>query len=149
MLLPLSCLILLSAIAATSTSIQVFAHTDKYYIGYSQGQTKATADYYVNGHNDYNPRCPTNDAWNQANGPHRGNFCAGFIAGYNAQWTTLAPDVMQRIQQSASLSSGINIKGSNNDVTVNQQVNNNIGGQNGHSSYQPRCAILCSIIRVN
>jgi len=74
------------------------------------------------------------DAWTEANGPHSSNFCAGFVDGYKAQWTSLAPGIMQRIQQSTTQSSGINIKGSNNDVAVNQQVNNNIGGQNGYCS---------------
>lgn len=155
-MLPLSCLVLLCAIAATSTSIQTFAHTDKYYLGYSQGQTKATADYYVidNGHNDYNPRCPTSDAWNQANGPHSSNFCAGFIDGYNAQWTSLAPNFMawhnQRVEQSTSQS--VSIKGDNNKVV--QQAINNVGNSGsgygrGHGSYQPNCSFLCSIIEVN
>lgn len=148
-MLPIGCLILISAIP------NAFAHTEYYNIGYSQGQTKASNDYYVNdnGHNDYNPRCPTNDSWNQNNGPHSSNFCAGFIDGYIAQWTSLDPQTVQRIQQSSSQSSGISIRGSNNDVTVNQQTNNNVGGQNGygygHSGVLPRCVILCSNIRVN
>ncbi len=153
---------------ATGTSIQAFAHTDKYYIGYhvwkynsySQGQDKGTSDYYLNdnGHNDYRPFCPTSDAWTEQNGPHSSNFCAGFIDGYKAAWTSLAPDVMQRIQQRTSQDSTVKINGDNNRVTVNQQVNNNVGGQNSEGSegsegssngYQPRCAILCSIIKVN
>jgi hypothetical protein len=74
------------------------AHTDKYYIVYSQGQTKANDDYgtLYYGYRDYKPFCPTNDAWTQANGPHSSYFCAGFIDGYNAQWTTLAPNFMQQ-----------------------------------------------------
>jgi hypothetical protein len=155
-LLPLSLLVLLGA-TATGTSIQAFAHTDKYYIGYSQGQDKGTSDYYLNdnGHNDYRPFCPTSDAWTEQNGPHSSNFCAGFIDGYKAAWTSLAPDVMQRIQQRTSQDSTVKINRDNNRVTVNQQVNNNVGGQNSNGSegngngYQPRCAILCSIIKVN
>ncbi len=67
----------LALIAAVGTTTPVFAHTDKYYVGYSQGQTKATDDYnnYIDGHNYYKPFCPTDDAWTQANGPHSSNFC--------------------------------------------------------------------------
>jgi hypothetical protein len=74
------------------------AYTDKYYIDYSQGQTKANDKYSTlcYGYRDYKLFCPTNDAWTQANGPHGSNFCAGFIDRYNAQWTTLAPNFMQQ-----------------------------------------------------
>jgi hypothetical protein len=156
-LLLLSCLVWLSAIAAIGTSIQTFAHTDKSYIGYSQGKTQARTDYYAYA-NDYRPFCPVYDKWTDANGPHSSNFCAGFIDGYNVQWNALLVYHNQNIQQMISLSSGVNIKGDNNRVTVNQQFNNNMGGQNsddssgssrGYNSYQPSCKILCSIIRVN
>ncbi len=100
---------------------------------------------------------PVYDAWTEAHGPHSSNFCAGFIYGYNAAWNNIAAN-NQRVQQSTSQDSNVNIKGDNNRVTVNQQVNNNVGGQNGYGSdghsvsnngYQPRCAILCSIVKVN
>lgn len=149
-LLPLSCLVLLSAIAATGTSIQAFAHTDKYYIGYSQGQTQARTDYHAYA-NDYRPFCPVYDKWTNANGPHSSNFCAGFIDGYNTQWNALVVYHNQGIQQRTSQDSNVRINGDNSRVTVNQQVNNNLGGQNGygsgsngHSGILPRCFILCS-----
>ena len=163
-LLSLSCLVLLCTLTATATTVPVFAHSEYYNTGYSQGQARATADYYYidNGHNEYKPFCPTNEAWSQANGPHSSNFCAGFIDGYNAQRTALAPHFMiwhnVRVRQSTSQDSSVNIKSDNNRVTVDQQVNNNIDDQNSdgssgsgreHSSYQPNCKILCSIIRVN
>ena len=149
-LLPVSCLIFLGA---TATSIQAFAHTSNYNKGYPQGQTQAKTDYYAYA-NDYRPFCPVYDKWTEANGPHTSNFCAGFIDGYNAQWNALAQYRSQSIQQRTSLSSGVNIKGDNNRVTVNQQVNNNVGGQNGYGysgghGVLPRCVILCSNIRVN
>lgn len=149
-LLPVSCLIFLGA---TATSIQAFAHTSNYNKGYPQGQTQAKTDYYAYA-NDYRPFCPVYDKWTEANGPHTSNFCAGFIDGYNAQWNALAQYHSQSIQQRTSLSSGVNIKGDNNRVTVNQQVNNNVGGQNGYGysgghGVLPRCVILCSNIRVN
>jgi hypothetical protein len=136
-----------------------FAHTDKYQIGYSQGQTKATQDYNLNdnGHSDYMPFCPTYDTWTEANGQHSSNFCAGFIDGYNAQWTSLAPNFMAwhnaRVAQSTSQDSNVNIKGDNNRVVVNQQASNNIGNSRGGSSdsghgFQPECTILCSIIKI-
>jgi hypothetical protein len=157
-LLPISCLVLLSAIAATGTIISqaAFAHTDKYYIGYSQGQTQARTDYYAYAQ-DYRPFCPVYDKWTEANGPHSSNFCAGFIDGYNAEWNSLPAYHNQRVQQTTDQSSSVNIKGNNNRVTVNQQTNNNVGGQNsgyGHSHYGhgsgilPRCFILCSNIEV-
>jgi hypothetical protein len=147
MLLPVSCLLLLSAIAATSTSIQAFAHTDNYYIGYSQGQTQAKTDYYLP-QNDYRPFCPVYDKWTAANKPHSSNFCAGFIDGYKDAWSNLAPD--QSIQQSTTQS--VSIKGDNNKVV--QQTINNVGnsgsdGSSGGHGYQPRCTFLCSIIKVN
>jgi hypothetical protein len=66
-----------------------FAHTDEYYIGYSQGKTQAITDYYAYA-NDYRPFCPVYDAWTAAHGLHSSNFCAGFIDGYNAQWNAIA-----------------------------------------------------------
>jgi hypothetical protein len=153
-MLPLICLLLLSAIAATSTSIQAFAHTEKYWIGYPQGQAQARTDYFAYAQ-DYRPFCPVYDSWTAANGPHSSNFCAGFIDGYNAQWNALASQHNTRVQQSTSQDSNIRVNGDNNRVTVNQQVNNNVGGQNGgsgsrgHGSYQPNCSFLCSIIKVN
>jgi hypothetical protein len=127
-LLPLSCLILLTVIIAPT---QAFAHTDKYYIGYSQGQTQARTDYYAYA-NDYRPFCPVYDAWTAAHGSHSSNFCAGFVDGYNAQWNTLSSSHNARVQQSTSQDSNVRINGDGNRVTVSQQVNNNVGGQNGY-----------------
>jgi hypothetical protein len=150
----------LALIAAVGTTSPVFAHTDKYYKGYSQGQAKASEDYNnaYNGRVYYKPFCPTDDAWTQANGPHSSNFCAGFIDGYNAQWTSLAPVFMQRhwerVNQQTEQSSNVNIKGNNNRVVVNQQASNNVGSNGygyGHSSssgINPRCTILCANIQV-
>jgi hypothetical protein len=165
--LSLSCLVLLSPLAATATTVPVFAHTQYYNTGYSQGQAKSTADYYYidNGHNDYTPFCPTNDAWTQSHGAHTNNFCAGFVDGYNAQWTRLAPYFMQQHwnrvnNQQIDQNGNVNIKGNSNRVTVNQNVVNNVPRESseyddtgrssgGHTSYQPSCTILCSIIKVN
>jgi hypothetical protein len=75
-LLALSCLVLISTVAVTATTAPVFAHTEYYNTGYSQGQAKATSDYndLYNGHNYYRPFCPTNDAWTQSHGEHSSNF---------------------------------------------------------------------------
>jgi hypothetical protein len=122
-LLSLGCLVFLSTVAATATTVPVFAHTEYYNTGYSQGQAKATTDYYYidNRHNDYKPFCPTNDAWTQSHGAHSSNFCSGFVDGYNTQWTSLAPIFMkwhnERVQQSTSQYSSVNIKGDNNRAT--------------------------------
>jgi hypothetical protein len=138
-----------------------FAHTDKYYIGYSQGQAKANDDYSLvyNGHNYYRPFCPSVDAWTEANGPHSSNFCAGLIDGYNAQWTSLAPNFMQQHwnrvnNQQIGQNSNRRIDGNGNRVVVNQGASNSAGsegssssGSNGHG-FQPQCRILCSVIKV-
>jgi hypothetical protein len=159
-LLPIRCLVLLSTIAATGTIISqaAFAHTSNYNKGYPQGQAQARQDYSAYAQ-DYRPFCPVYDSWTEKNGPHSSNFCAGFIHGYNQAWYALVWKTHnQRVSQSTDQSSNVNIKGNNNRVTVNQQVNNNVGGQNsggyGSGSYGnghgilPRCFILCSNIQV-
>jgi len=78
----------LALIAAVATTAPVFAHTDKYWIGYSQGKTQARTDYYAYA-NDYRPWCPVYDAWTAAHGPHSSNFCAGFEDGYKAMWHSI------------------------------------------------------------
>src|SRR5438105_2310531 len=115
----------LALIAAVGTTSPVFAHKDIYGIGYSQGQTKASDDYNAYAQ-DYRPFCPVYDDWTAAHGPHTSTFCAGFIDGYNAQWSSLGGD--SRAKVSTSQDSNVNIKGNNNRVVVNQQVNNGNSG---------------------
>lgn len=97
-------------IAALGTAPAAFAHTQHYYIGYSDGLNRATQDYY--GHTYNGPYCPTDQS-------HTSNYCAGFADGYNTQWSSLHS---------------------------HYYYFHNYGGYT--HSYQPRCAILCSVIRV-
>jgi hypothetical protein len=126
--------------AAVGTTSPVFAHTDKYWIGYSQGQTQARTDYYAYA-NDYRPFCPEYDDWTAANGPHSSNFCAGFVDGYNAAWYNLVV-VWHNASVQQSTSQSVRINGDNNKVV--QTTINNVGSSGsgyGHSSgINPRCA---------
>ncbi len=140
--------------------MSVRKHVKYYNTGYSQGQAKTTADYYYidKGCKDYKPFCKSNDAWTQSHGPHSSNFCTGFVDGYNGKLTSLVPYFMQQHwnrvnNQQTDQNSNVNIKGNNNRVIMNQNVNNNIGRESsgydgsgtssgGHTIYQPSCTIL-------
>jgi hypothetical protein len=145
-------LVLLSTVVVTSA----FAHTEYFNTGYLQGQAKVTTDYFdiYNGHNYYRPFCPTNDAWTQSHGVHSSIFCAGFVDEYNAQWTSLSPYFMQQHwnrvnNQQIDQNSNVNIKGNNNRVTVNQNVNNNVGHEsNGYDGSGTSSGYIAAINQV-
>jgi hypothetical protein len=109
------------------------AHTQDYNDGYSLGQSYAEQ------------RLSIDTGFLNS---HSKNWQAGFNDGWNS-----VPYGSGNTQQSQS--SGVNIHGSHNTVTVNQgevsQGNSDQGSSGGSGSTfrgdQPQCIILCSIIR--
>jgi hypothetical protein len=156
---------MVSVIVVVAIPNYAFAHTHRYWNGYNDGQQMGLEDYndVYSGHNYYKPFCPTDHL-------HTSNYCAGFIDGYNAQWTSLAPGFMSwhwarvsqqfKADQQVDQNSNVSINGDNNRVMENQQASNNADQQTGNndgyavnypnseSDESPRCEVLCANIQV-
>jgi hypothetical protein len=132
----------LALIAAVAITTPVFAHTDKYFIGYSQGKTQARTDYYAYA-NDYRPFCPVYDAWTSAHGPHSSNFCAGFIDGYNAEWNAIA-HTTRSVQDSSIKGVFDTYKQGDTDGKQNAKDTFNSGGQSDSTCPSGHSDIYCT-----
>jgi hypothetical protein len=112
---------------------------------YNDGWNAGVNDAMLNWDNNqgYDPLCPSG---------HSDIYCSGYTNGYNHWWNS-AQNLNTKTSQGTEQEAGVNIKGNNNKVTINQgsseQVGNN-GGSSGSSGHgqNPRCIILCSAIRV-
>jgi hypothetical protein len=93
-----------------------------------------------------------NDGFNWAGSPanachgHTHSYCDGFNVGYSRGHTS---NIYYTPTQQTQ-SSDVNIKGSNNDVVVNQgQASNTDSGSSGSGSGgNPRCILLCGSVNV-
>jgi len=103
-------------------------------VGYADGWRQGVSD--RNNQLDHNSSCPSG---------HSENFCAGYRDGYIQSWNPNSK--LNSITIGQSQSSGVDLHGNDNQVTVNQGQNGQIGSDDGAGNgILPRCVILCGYI---
>src|SRR5262249_21341832 len=114
--------LLIGAICLGGTGIALAdpVHCDRdgypscYSVGYNDGWKQGI--WYKSSQQYYDPSCPSG---------HSENFCTGYRDGYNQGWNSNSEMNSNTIGQSQS--SGVDIHGNNNRVTVNQGQSGQIG----------------------
>ncbi len=128
-LLPLLLLVAPEAFADSS-----YQH---YINGWNAGQDQATSDWQA-GYTTPNQNCPGHH--------HTSEYCRGYFNGYGDLWNRSIQANGNTDQQQTS---NVNIKGNNNDVTVQQGQASNVPSGSGSSGDNPRCVLLCGSVNVN